>query len=299
MSKKDKLPTILIIGSDSLIGGSLMNFLQKSEEQVVGTTRRDKSQDKSRIYLDLSENVDEWRCLSSVSVAVICAGVTKIDACKREPFETSRVNVQGIFTLAKNFVRKGTFVIYLSTNQVFDGSVPYRLPDAQVSPITEYGRQKAKAEHLISQLGDSVAIIRFTKVLGAANPLFSKWRNALKNGETIQPFSNMSLSPVPVSFAVLVLSLVVNRRLPGILQVSGNHDISYAEAAYLGAKLLGVESNLVQPVEAFQSGCYIETIPPYTTLNIDRLKSTLGIEPPDVRWTIEMAFTKPEVLGGL
>lgn len=299
MSKRDKLPTILIIGSDSLIGGSLMNFLQKSEEQVVGTTRRDKSQDKSRIYLDLSENVDEWKCLSSVSVAVICAGITKIDVCMEDPIKSSRINVYGVSSLIKNLVSKGIFVIYLSSNQVFDGSKPFCLPNDPYSPVTEYGKQKAEVERQISQWGDAVSIIRFSKILGPDNLLFSRWRKELRNNKTINPYSDRYLAPVPLSFAVTVLAQVARQCLSGILQVSGNQDISYADAAYLGARFLGVESNLVQPIEVFQSGSYTEKIPTYTTLNIDRLKSTLGIEPPDVRWTIEMAFTKPEALEGL
>ena len=288
MEKTD--PVTLIVGSDSLIGGALMAHLQRAGERVVGTTRRREGVDESHLYLDLSEDVKGWQCPWPIAVAVVCAGVTKIEACRRDPVATARVNVQGVSALVKNLVARGAFVIYLSSNQVFDGSVPYRLPDNPVSPVTEYGRQKAEAERRISPWGDSVAIVRFTKILGPKSPLFFAWAESLKNGESIQPFSDMFMAPMPLACAVSVLRLVADRRLPGILQVSGEGDVSYAEAAHLGARLLNADPSLVQPVEASKSGRFIELLPTHTTLNTARLKSTLGIVPPDVRWTIEMAF---------
>lgn len=283
-------PVALIVGSDSHVGRALMAHLQQAGERVVGTTRQRESADESTLYLNLSEDVEGWRCPWPVAVAVICAGVTKIEACRRNPTATARVNVEGISVLVKNLMAKGSFVIYLSSNQVFDGSVPHRLPDDPFSPVTEYGRQKAKAELRIGQWGDSVAIVRFTKILEPKLSLFSMWTESLKNGEIIQPFSDMVMAPIPLACAVSVLRLAADRRLSGILQVSGESDISYAEAAGIGARVLKADPNLIQPMEASKSGLFMEPVPIHTTLNIDRLKSVLGIVPPDVRWTIKMAF---------
>lgn len=295
---KDTVPATLIVGSDSLIGRALSAHLQRAGERVVATTRRRDAEDKFHLYLDLSKDVEGWQCSWPITVAVICAGVTKLDACKRDPEATARVNVQGVSTLVKNLVASGTFVIYLSTNQVFDGSIPHRHPDDLHSPITEYGRQKTEVERRISQWGDSVAIVRFTKIIGPNIPLFSVWVEALRKDEAIQPFSDMFMAPVPLSCAISVLRLIADRRLPGILQVSGASDISYMEAAHFGARLLGADPSLVQPISASQSGHYAEPLPAHTSLNVDRLRTTLGMGPPDVWWTIEMAFTKPYVLAG-
>ncbi|MDI6703321.1 MAG: sugar nucleotide-binding protein [bacterium] len=292
-------PINLIVGSDSFIGKALMAHLQRAGKRVVGTTRRHEAVDKFHLYLDLSEDVETWQCPWPVSVAVVCAGVTKLDVCSRDPVTSAHVNVQGVSTLVKNLVAGGAFVIYLSTNQVFDGSVPYRLPNDPLSPITEYGRQKAETERRISQWNDSVAIVRFTKILGLGISPFSEWTEALKKGKNIHPFVDMYIAPVPLSCAVSVLHLVVDQRLPNILQVSGGVDVSYAEAAYRGASLLGADLRLVQPVKAHQSNKYTEPVPLHTTLNIDRLRSMLGIEPPNVWWTIEKAFIQPHVLLGI
>jgi dTDP-4-dehydrorhamnose reductase len=284
------VPVTLIIGSDSLVGGALMAYLQKAGVPVMGTTRRREAVDKTHPYLDLAHDADAWQYPQPVDVAIICAGVTKREACRQEPARSAEVNVKGAAAIVKNLVAKGTFVIYLSSDQVFDGSVPYRLPDDPYSPVTEYGRQKAEAERQVSRWGDSTAIVRFSKILEPEPPLFIEWVKSLKQGRTIHPFADIPLAPVPLPCAISVLRLMADRRLPGILQVSGERDISYAEAARMGARLLKVNPDLVQPVKACELGRFTEPLPAHTTLNIDRLRSALGIIPPEVRWTVETAF---------
>ncbi len=291
---------MLIVGADSIIGNALITYLQRAGEHVVGTTRRPEKIDEDHVYLDLSkDNLEKWQCPTSISVAVILAGVTKLEDCRRDSRSSKRVNVEGVSALIKNLVSKGIFVVYLSTNQIFDGSKPYCLPNEPVSPMTEYGRQKAETEQQISQWGDSVAIVRLTKILSSQITLFAAWSEALKSSKTIHPFSDMVMAPVPQSSVLSILKLITDMRLPGITQVSGNRDISYAEAAKLGAECIGASGQLVQPVLASQTNIELEHIPNYTTMDTNRLKLTLGIEPPDITWTIEEAFNNPQSLTGI
>ncbi len=289
----------LIVGSDSLIGSALMTCLKRTGEQVVGTTRRRQAVNESHIYLDLSKDLSSWNCPLSIEVAVICAAVTKLDECKHNPQASKLVNVDGISALVKSLTAKGTFVIFLSTNMVFDGSVPCCLPDEPVSPKTVYGQQKTEIERQLCQLGDLVTIVRFTKILGAKIPLFISWSEALINGKTIHPFSDMFMAPLPLSYVISVLRLLIDTRLPGIFQVSADRDISYAEVARLSAHFLDVGKHLVQPILASQSDICLEHISRYTTMDTSRLKSTFGLEPPNVNWTIKTAFTNPALFSGV
>lgn len=290
--------THLVIGADGLVGSALFRRLRNAGQSVAGTTRRRAKVHVRRIHLDLAECVDHWESPWPVSVATVCAGVTTVQACKDDPRSAAAVNVEGISSLVSNLVAAGAFVILLSTNQVLDGSKPCQAPDAPLSPATEYGRQKAEVERRMARHGDSVAIVRFAKILGAQPSLFSGWRASLDSGKPIHPFSDMTLAPVPLSCAVTVLALVASLRLPGILQVSAEEDISYAEAARIGANALGADPRLVQPVAASEMGGYAEPIPAHSTLNIDRLKIAMGVVPPPSQWTIETAFANPQLLAG-
>lgn len=287
---------ILIVGSDSVIGSSLMGALRRAGEDVVGTTRRPGSVDKTHLYLDLSVGVETWQCPFPVNVAILCASASKLETCKNYPLTTAFINVDSVAALVKYLIKSGVFVIYLSSNQVFDGSIPYRLSDDRFSPITEYGRQKAAVEQIISQWRDSISIVRFSKVLDSSNSLFSEWRDALKNNKVIHPFSDVCVSPVPLFYAISVLDFVRVNRLSGVLQVSGEVDIAYSDVAYRGAKLLDRNSSLVQPVKFNEEAINADRLPRYSTLNTERLKSALGDDAPDVWWTIEKAFLKPSAL---
>lgn len=144
-------------------------------------------------------------------------------------------------------------------------------------------------------------VVRFTKVLGRATPLLLGWIAALREGQPIRPFSDMLLAPVPLDFAVEALLKVAARRAEGVVQVSAEKDITYAEAARFVADCLhvplsvsgrgaGGEGGLVQPVAVADSGIAIEYVPNHTTLDTTRLQHEFGLVPPLVWAAITLAM---------
>lgn len=277
----------LVIGSDGLIGRHLADHLITKSETVIRTSRKSEALTNEMVFLDLSHDISNWVLPCHASTAYICAAETKLDKCRKQPVQTMAVNVHNTVALAEKLAADGTFVVFLSTNRVYDGSVPYCGADNTLCPATEYGRQKAEAENGLLRLGDKAAVVRLTKIAETDMPLFRSWIEALDRGEVIHPFTDMVISPVPLSFAVDVLQLVAELRLPGIMQVSGNKDITYAETACRIAQRMGADPALVQPVMSGDSGLYFEDVPAHSTLDTTRLKSDTGIEPPDVLSTID------------
>ena len=280
----------LVIGADGLIGRAVSNHLTRAGETVLETTRRLDTTSERRFFLDLTEDVSNWRPPCQVSVAHFCAAVTSLERCRKEPVQSARVNVHNTVALAKTLVASRTFVIFPSTNLVYDGSIPFRKTDDLVCPRTEYGRQKAEAERQLLTLGDLISVVRFTKVLGPNMSLLKGWIQALQNGETIHPFSDMVMAPVPLLFAVDVLRRVAEARLPGIVQVSGERDVTYEQVARHIVQRLGASPDLVLRSTSAEAGLQLEAIPTYTTLDTTRLRTEFGIEPPDVWSTIDSVF---------
>jgi len=140
-------------------------------------------------------------------------------------------------------LKNGTFVIYLSSDKVFDGTIQHVAPDAAYSPVTEYGRQKLRAEmNLLNH--DRTAILRLSKVLGGENLLFAGWMESLRRGEIIRPFSDMFLAPIPVRSVISTIQLIGMAKAGGIWQLSGQEDVSYAEVGLHAARILGVDEAL-------------------------------------------------------
>lgn len=271
----------LVIGADGLIGRALVERLARAGNSVLETTRRRNTLSERRVFLDLAEDILGWSLPCPVPVAYLCAAVTSLDWCRRNPTQSAAVNVHHTVALAKTLVANGTFVVFPSTNLVYDGSVPFCRADEQVCPQTEYGRQKAEAERQLLAMGDLISVVRFTKVIGSNRPL-KGWMQALQNNEVIHLFSDMVMAPVPYSFAVGVLCRIAEMRLPGIVQVSGPKDVTYEQVARHIAQRINADPELVQPIRSRASGLQLEATPSHTTLDTTRLRTDLGMEPPDV-----------------
>jgi len=281
-----------------MVGAALVQRLRRSGLEVRGTARRRDAVTDTNLFLDLSAVPGSWSPPKPVDVAILCAGVTRLKACKEQPETSRRINVDGIVQIAETLREQGAFIIYLSTNQVFDGTRPLVAPSDSTSPVTEYGRQKAEAEQSLHKAGAVDAIVRLTKVMGPVNALIEGWKRDLLTRRIISPFSDMTMAPVPLSSVLSVLSMIAQERRSGTYHVSGERDITYAEAARIGAEVLGASPELVQPLLSAQADPNSEPSPMNTSLNINLLKATFGITPPEVRWTIETAFTAPQFLEG-
>jgi dTDP-4-dehydrorhamnose reductase len=278
----------LVVGADGMIGSALLRGLGSAGRRVLGTSRRREASAGMR-FLDLYDPPRIWDG-PPVRVAYLCAGMSGLDACRRDPVTSTRVNVDSTCRLAKALAAAGAFVVYLSTNHVFDGSAPYRRPDESTCPVTEYGRQKAAAERGILELGESAAVVRLTKVFGAKVALFAGWVSALRRGERIRPFEDMRLAPIPVGCVVDMLERLGDQRRSEIYHLSGNRDITYAEAARLIADRLDIDGELIDPVAARAADPSAEPPLRNTTLDMLGVPERLGVVVPDVKETIVAAI---------
>ncbi len=279
---------ILVIGADGLIGNALSEGLRCSGKIVLETSRRRETLSDNRVFLDLEEDILSLGLPEKVSVAFLCVAFNSLDYCRREPVKTARMNVDNTVKLAEKLVKAGTFVVFLSTNLVYDGTIPFSKADAPVFPQTEHGRQKVEAERQLLNLGNLTAVLRLTKILGPDMHLFQEWILALQNKKAIHPFSDKMVSPLPLSFAVEVFCRMAEKRIPGTVQVSGDRDVTYAEVAYRVAQRMGVNRNLVQPILARESELFLEHLPQHTTLDTTRLVQELGMKAPEVWSTVDL-----------
>ncbi len=98
------------------------------------------------------------------------------------------------------------------------------------------------------------------------------------------------MSPVPLGQAVDILLTIMDKRLTGIFQVSGQIDISYTNVATHLARRLGVDPELVHPINAADAHVPPEETPRHTTLNADRVTMETGIRIPDAFDAIDQVF---------
>ncbi|MHB1446957.1 MAG: sugar nucleotide-binding protein, partial [Acidimicrobiales bacterium] len=193
---------LLVIGGDSLIGGAVTDRLRARGALVASTTRRPDLCGPNRPLVDLGHPPPRWQLPSEVDAACLCAAVARLSACADDPFGSARVNVAATTDVALRLVAKGAHVVFLSSNQVFDGSRPDVPAGESPSPVSEYGRQKVRAERALTGLsghGGGVAILRLSKVVGPRWELLDEWARLLAGGQPVEAFTDMRLAPVPVA----------------------------------------------------------------------------------------------------
>ncbi|MBU1042273.1 MAG: sugar nucleotide-binding protein [Proteobacteria bacterium] len=286
MTIRDQLS--LVVGADGGIGQALCVALRKDGRYVAGTSRRDGSPEM--LYLDLAGDLGVFAAPAGVGQAFLCAAVTATAQCRMDPAGTACVNVDGTVRLAEQLVRAGVFVVFPSTNMVFDGALPRRAADDARCPLAEYGRQKARAEELLLALGGQVAVVRLTKVLAPGVTLFSGWAEQLQAGRIIRPFSDMPMAPVPLDFVVGALLAIAASRKGGLWQISASRDVSYAEAALRLAARLGADLGLVRPVSWREAAPDMEHVPAHTSLDASLLEKELGLAAPDPLASLDQAY---------
>jgi len=216
----------LIIGGDSIIGKALSVFWEEKNIPYCSSTRRREKVNLKRPYIDLASG--NWHELETIryDAVVFCAASTKLAECEVSP-ETSRaINVDATVALARLLALRGSYLLLLSTNQVFDGAKPHRKVTDQVCPINEYGRQKADAEQFILKEQHS-AVLRLSKVIYPDLPLLRQWGSSLQAGQSIEAYTDMYLAPISLEKVVNRIDQLVHNRETGIFHLSGKDDISY------------------------------------------------------------------------
>lgn len=279
----------LVVGGDSEIGAALYRRLTEAGIPAMATTRRSGVASLQRSFLDLTVPLDDWEPPEGTTAACIAAAVARLADCATDPIGSAAVNVTGTLTLAARLIARDVHVLFLSSNQVFDGSRPYVPADAPTCPVSEYGRQKAITESALKvhmERGSSVAILRLAKVLSPAMPLLAGWVEALAAGRRVRAFEDMRMAPTPIDIVVDAIVALMRDRTRGIFQLSGLRDATYADVArYLAAKV-GVDSALVRPMSASAGGVLpTGATPLHTTLDSTGLSRAYGITVPDV-WSV-------------
>lgn len=278
----------LIVGGDSEIGAAACRAMKAQGLPVAATTRRREGVAAERPFLDLAD-VGEFQPSPQTQAACLCAAIARIAACAADPKGTAYINVQQTAGLIDRLLARGIYVLFLSTNQVFDGRVAQAAADAPYSPVSEYGRQKMQAEDWLRAhmaRGAPAGILRLAKVVSPRIPLIEGWAANLAAGKPISTFSDMTLAPTPIDLVCKMIAALLQDRSCGIFQLTGPRDITYTDLGRLLARRLDADPSLVHATSARAAGLPEGSTPLNTTLDSRALQSRYGIAVPDVEEVI-------------
>lgn len=249
------MKTALVTGGAGLLGGYLARALSAGGFAVHLTAHRTPVSVPGypSIGLDLTDRRAVEAAVEGVSPAVIvhAAAITDVDHCQTHRDEAWRVNVCGTQYLSRAAASAGAFLIYVSTDYVFDGARGnYRETD-RPAPVNWYGLTKLVGELAASRClpEADIAIVR-TSFYGPrqdSRGFFGRCLAALRAGRRFEAADDLFSSPLPVTVLAEAMTELAGRRLAGIHHIAGAERSSRHEFALAVAKVYGLDASLVRP----------------------------------------------------
>jgi dTDP-4-dehydrorhamnose reductase len=280
----------LLIGGDSEIGTATHQFLKSRGIASAATTRRKDRVAADRPFLDLAAPLDGWEPPAGTTAACFFAAIARIAACDGDPQGSAHINVTQTLALADKLMARGISVLFVSTNQVFDGTVPNVPADAPHSPVTEYGRQKARTEtELLARMeqGKPAAILRLAKIVSPDMPLLRGWIDTLAAGKPVRAFRDMTMAPAETVMVAEAIAALMKDGPRGTYQLTGPRDVSYADIGRYIAAQLGADPALVIDGSTADAGLPPGTSRMHTTLDSSLLRTRFGLVVPDALSVVE------------
>lgn len=218
---------ILLTGHTGFLGHHLRDALRGAGVECTTAGRRDAD---VRLDLDHPSTLGQAVASARPDVVLHAAATSAMGACAADPEGATRRNGEAAGALAA----AGAWLVFVSTDLVFDGTAaPYRATDAP-RPLSAYGRSKALGEERVLAGGGMVVRVpllfgpSFDGRRGASDML----RAAARDGRTLRLFVDEFRSPLHVVDAARALVAVAcGPPRAGVMHVAGPERVSRLEFA--------------------------------------------------------------------
>lgn len=222
---------ILITGAGGLLGRALMRHLG-ARHQVVGLDRNPKDFPcrGKWIKVDFLKIKKLKDLLQKTNPDVVIHTVAKIDVddCEKKPKEAVKQNEILTKKILKAMPRK-TKIVYISTDQVFEGQKPFAKEEDPTRPVNVYGRTKLAAEQIVKKSGHPYLILR-TNFFGWSSGRkknFGEWLiQSLRKKIPIQLFDDFYFTPIYVGKLAKFIAVLLLRRANGTYHLAGRDRVS-------------------------------------------------------------------------
>jgi len=171
------------------------------------------------------------------------AAVSDIDLAEKNHQIAQEINVKAARSVAKACAQIGAHFLYFSSDAVYSGAEgPYTERHA-LEPVNYYGHSKKEGEGIISKELPGATLVRISLALGFpvtdGNSFFVSLLDKLEAGTTVAAPADEVRTPLDVlTISEAVLELL-EKRLPGPINLGSTTSMSRADLTRRAADLLG------------------------------------------------------------
>ena len=236
---------IAVVGANGMLGHDLVDALATSAYDVLPLTRAE---------LDVTDADAALGALAGFDVIVNCTAWNRVDDAESLEAEAAAVNARGPANLAAAALAAGARLVHVSTDYVFDGTATSPIPeDAMRSPVSAYGRTKARGEELaIAGNPGATAVVRTAWLYGAHGPCFPKTMLRLAaERETVAVVTDQVGQPTWTGDLAAQLVRLLDAGVPaGIYHGTNSGETSWFGFARETFRLAGLDPERVVPTDS-------------------------------------------------
>jgi UDP-4-amino-4,6-dideoxy-N-acetyl-beta-L-altrosamine transaminase/dTDP-4-dehydrorhamnose reductase len=248
------------------------------------------------ICLDLLDTAGLKKVMAKENADVVIHTVAKVDVdgCEKRPREAFRIN-RDLTRKLLRLMPSRSKMVFLSTDQVFDGRQPFARETDSAHPLNVYGKSKLAGEEVVRKSGRPYLILR-TNFFGwsaGRKKTFGEWlMHSLRQADPIRLFQDFYFTPLYAGTVAKQVGSLLERRALGVVHLAGRDRVS----KYEFGRVLARAARL--PFSSKLQGrlCQNRSLAPRPkdlSLGTSRGKELSGVKPPGLTDSLK-AFLRDE-----
>lgn len=268
-----------IIGASGFIGRHLLTVCRQEHPDCVGTYFMREAPGLARFDLRDPDAAVLRLAETGHQAVIITSAMPQVDKCEKDPAGTRRLNVEGTIEASRQWARQGMKVVVYSSDYVFDGEAGNYDDRSPVSPINEYGKQKAALERGVLMSAPSALVVRLGKVFGTEkgdSTVLDDMALRLREGREVPAAFDQVFCPTAVEDLGRGIVRLLHRNTCGIVNFCVPEYWNRYNLAIIMAEALGADTKLVRRVSL--ADIPMQAVrPKNTTMICDRLHREVGM----------------------
>ncbi|HEX2839079.1 MAG TPA: SDR family oxidoreductase [Phycisphaerales bacterium] len=276
---------VLLTGSTGFIGARVVTALAAAGHTPILTSRAG-SPTTTTIDLTDLRTIAPALAATRPDAVIHSAAVRDLAQCEREPDLARLVNLEATRHIARACQSNAITLVFVSTDQVFDGTTGNYSESAPTNPVNVYGETKARAEEAVLASGGRVARVALTlghSKEGTRSPN-EHVVNALRAGQPCTLFTNEYRTPIHVDDVATALVEMLTIATP-ILHLGGPDRVNRLDLGLAIARAYRLETTLCTPATSNNSSALRRA--PDTSLETSLAQKVLSAPPRPLAAAIE------------
>ena len=282
---------VLVTGSAGLVGRQVVKDLSNSH-QVFSCYNESKPEYGNSVKMDLKnrEMISSILTEKKPDIVIHLGAMTGVDLCEKEKTSASEINTKATEIIAKECSKLNSFLVYVSTDYVFDGNLGMYKEDDITNPLGYYGESKLEGEKVVQNFSTNWCIARTSTPFGLhpTKKSFPMWViENLQKQKQIDILIDQFTSPTYIPNLSRMLIEISERRITGIIHAAGASKISRYQMASMISDKLNLDGALLKQI-SINKMKWVARRPKDSSLDVSRASSILNEKPQKIDQSLNL-----------